>query len=39
MPLARPYPDMMALELLVTVGELGSISAAAEVHGVTQPAA
>jgi DNA-binding transcriptional LysR family regulator len=39
MPLPQPVPDIEALELLVTVGELGSISAAADVHGVTQPAA
>jgi DNA-binding transcriptional LysR family regulator len=35
----QPYPDMNALELLVSVGELGSISAAAQAHGVSQPAA
>lgn len=39
MPLVQPIPDLVALDLLVTVGELGSISAAAEAHGVTQPAA
>lgn len=39
MPLPQPIPDLAALDLLVTVGELGSISAAAEAHGVTQPAA
>jgi molybdate transport repressor ModE-like protein len=39
MPLPQPYPDVGALDLLVTVGELGSISAAAEVYGVSQPAA
>ncbi|MDA8047138.1 MAG: LysR family transcriptional regulator [Actinomycetota bacterium] len=39
MPLPEPVPDLGALDLLVTVGELGSISAAAEAHGVTQPAA
>ena len=39
MPLAQPYPDMTALDLLVSVAELGSISAAAEAHGVSQPAA
>jgi DNA-binding transcriptional LysR family regulator len=39
MSLAEPYPDMAALDLLVSVGKLGSISAAAEAHGITQPAA
>lgn len=39
MPLPQPLPDLAALDLLVTVGELGSISAAAEAHRVTQPAA
>jgi DNA-binding transcriptional LysR family regulator len=39
MPLVQPCPDLAALDLLVTVGELGSINAAAEAHGVTQPAA
>jgi DNA-binding transcriptional LysR family regulator len=39
MALPQPYPDMAALDLLVSVGKLGSISAAAEAHGITQPAA
>lgn len=39
MPLPEPYPDLPSLDLLVSVGELGSISAAAAAHGVTQPAA
>jgi DNA-binding transcriptional LysR family regulator len=39
MPLTQPYPDLAALDLLVSVSELGSISAAARVHHVTQPAA
>lgn len=39
MPLVEPVPDLSALDLLVSVGEIGSISAAATVHGVTQPAA
>lgn len=39
MPLPQPYPDLPSLDLLVSVGELGSISAAAAAHGVTQPAA
>jgi DNA-binding transcriptional LysR family regulator len=39
MPLPEPVPDLAALDLLVSVGQLGSINAAAEAHGVTQPAA
>ena len=39
MPLPQPLPDLAALDLLVSVGELGSISAAAEAHRVSQPAA
>lgn len=39
MPLPDPHPDLASLDLLVSVGELGSISAAAAAHGVTQPAA
>jgi DNA-binding transcriptional LysR family regulator len=39
MPLVQPVPDLAALDLLVSVGELGSINAAAVAHGVTQPAA
>ncbi len=39
MPLAEPHPDLVSLDLLVSVGELGSISAAAAAHGITQPAA
>jgi DNA-binding transcriptional LysR family regulator len=39
MPLPQPYPELPSLDLLVSVGELGSISAAAAAHGVTQPAA
>jgi DNA-binding transcriptional LysR family regulator len=39
MPLPQPLPDLAGLDLLVTVGELGSINAAAEAHHVTQPAA
>jgi len=38
-PLPVPYPDLPSLDLLVSVGELGSISAAAAAHGITQPAA
>lgn len=39
MPLPQPCPDLTSLDLLVSVGELGSISAAAAAHGITQPAA
>ena len=39
MPLPEPYPDMASLDLLVSVGEMGSIRAAAAAHGVSQPAA
>jgi DNA-binding transcriptional LysR family regulator len=39
MPLPDPCPDLAGLDLLVSVGALGSISAASRAHGVTQPAA
>lgn len=39
MPLPQPTPHVEALDLLVSVSELGSISAAADAHGITQPAA
>lgn len=39
MPLPEPCPDLASLDLLVSVAELGSISAAAHAHGVSQPAA
>ncbi len=39
MPLPQPHPDLAALDLLVSVSELGSISAAARAHHITQPAA
>jgi DNA-binding transcriptional LysR family regulator len=39
MLLPDPHPDLPSLSLLVSVGELGSISAAADAHGVSQPAA
>lgn len=35
MVLPQPLPDLDALDLLVTVSELGSISAAAAAHRVT----
>jgi DNA-binding transcriptional LysR family regulator len=37
--LPQPLPDLSSLDLLVSVGELGSISAAASAHLITQPAA
>ena len=39
MPLAQPYPEIATLDLLVSVSQLGSISAAARAHLLTQPAA
>ncbi len=39
MPLPEPVPELTSLDLLVSVSELGSISAAAGAHGITQPAA
>ena len=38
-PLGQPLPDLGSLDLLVTVATLGSISAGAAAHGLTQPAA
>lgn len=38
-PLVQPVPDLSSLDLLVSVGELGSINAAAVAHQITQPAA
>jgi DNA-binding transcriptional LysR family regulator len=38
MPLPQPVPDLISLDLLVSVSELGSINAAAEAHGLSQPA-
>ena len=39
MPLREPVPDLRSLDLLRSVAELGSIRRAAQVHGVSQPAA
>ncbi len=39
MPLREPVPDLRSLDLLRSVAELGSIGRAAQVHGVSQPAA
>ncbi len=39
MPLPERIPDLAALDLFATVAELGSVSRAARLHGVTQPSA
>ena len=39
MPIALPVPDVVSLDLLHSVAELGSIRQAASAHGVSQPAA
>jgi len=39
MPLAQPIPDLVSLELLRSVAELGSIRRAGEAHNISQPAA
>lgn len=39
MPLPPGAPDLGALDLLLSVAELGSVSKAAQAHGVSQPAA
>lgn len=39
MPLAHPIPDLMSLDLLASVADLGSIRQAAVAHGISQPAA
>ena len=39
MPLAVPVPDLVSLDLLQSVAELGSIRQAAQAHGISQPAA
>lgn len=39
MPLPLPVPDIVSLDLLKSVAELGSIRQAAEAHNVSQPAA
>jgi DNA-binding transcriptional LysR family regulator len=38
-PLSPTFPDLAALSLFVSVVELGSVSRAAELHGVSQPSA
>ncbi|MDA8291048.1 MAG: LysR family transcriptional regulator [Actinomycetota bacterium] len=39
MPIPLPVPDVVSLDLLRSVAELGSIRQAAAAHGVSQPAA
>lgn len=39
MPLPPDFPELAALDLLRSVVELGSLSRAAEAHGITQPSA
>ncbi len=39
MPLPLPVPDLVSLDILRSVGELGSIRQAAFAHSVSQPAA
>lgn len=38
-PLPATFPDLGALDLFCTVVELGSLSRAAEAHGISQPSA
>lgn len=38
-PIRQPLPDLASLDLLASVAALGSISAGAVAHGLTQPAA
>ena len=39
MPLPASFPELASLDLFVSVIELGSVSRAAEAHGVAQPSA
>lgn len=39
MPLGPSFPELASLDLFVSVVELGSVSRAAEAHGVAQPSA
>ncbi|MEV0251338.1 LysR family transcriptional regulator [Nocardia sp. NPDC050712] len=39
MPLSPRVPDLAALDLLLSVIELGSLGRAAQVHGISQPSA
>lgn len=39
MPLPASFPELASLDLFVSVIELGSVSRAAEAHGITQPSA
>ena len=38
-PLSETAPDLLSLDLLTTIVRLGSVSAAAAAHGVSQPSA
>jgi len=38
-PLPPWFPDLTTLDLVLTVAEVGSVSAAAAVHGISQPSA
>jgi DNA-binding transcriptional LysR family regulator len=39
MPLPATFPDLVSLDLFMSVVELGSVSRAATAHGMTQPSA
>lgn len=39
MPLPPTFPDLASLDLFVSVVELGSVSRAADAHGIAQPSA
>ena len=39
MPLPATFPDLVALDLFVSVVQLGSVSKAAGAHGISQPSA
>lgn len=39
MPLPASFPELASLDLFVSVIELGSVSRAADAHGITQPSA
>jgi len=39
MPLPASFPELASLDLFVTVVEVGSVSGAARIHGITQPSA
>lgn len=39
MPLPASFPELASLDLFATVVEVGSVSQAARIHGITQPSA